>query len=59
MGTPLKLVVRMTLMVSPDLRGADVGGDIREEEEVPCRDLGDSANRRETSLASLGTGHCV
>lgn len=46
-------MVKVVLMASSDLRGADMKEDIEEEEEVPGRGLGTS-NRRETSLV-----HCV
>lgn len=35
-------MVKVVSVVSPDLRGANMGGDIREEEGVSCRGLGDS-----------------
>lgn len=40
--SPHKLMVKVVFVASPDLRGADVGGVIREEEEVSCSGVGNS-----------------
>lgn len=40
--SPHKFMVKVVLVVSPDLRGADVRGDIREEEEASCSSVRNS-----------------